>query len=220
MLRSIGHIGILSVVLSSSAIAGPWLREDGKGFLSFSSEIHASTDVEGGVYTEYGLTSDITVGGKINVEMGPLGIGDQELLAFIRRPIGPREKRWLAAYELGLGYRRGEGANDAVAYLGFSVGRGFSLWDKNGWMTFDTSLEQPFGASSTLYKIDSTIGLAFHEHWKAMMQVFIAASEDDTDITLAPSVIWSPANAKSSYQFGLKLEEGRVSARLSLWRDF
>ncbi|MEP3636600.1 MAG: hypothetical protein ABJN14_04985 [Paracoccaceae bacterium] len=220
MLRSIGHFGFMAIALSSSAIAGPWLREEGKGFLSSSSEFHISTDVESSIYAEYGISPNITIGGKIDIEMSPFGIGDQEVLAFVRLPIGPRDKRWLAAYDLGLGYRRGVDANDTIAYLGFTIGRGFSRWGKNGWLVFDASTEQPLGPSNPLYKIDSTVGLSFHEHWKGMFQVFLAASEDDTDITLAPSLIWSPKKAKSSYQIGLEWQEGRVSARLSLWRDF
>ena len=220
MLRSIGYIGFIAIAFSSSAVAGPWLREEGKGFLSSSSEFHISTDVESSIYAEYGISPNVTIGAKIDMDTRPLGIGDQEVLAFVRLPIGPRDKRWIAAYDLGLGYRRGDGVNDTVAHFGFSVGRGLSWWDRNGWLVFDASTEQPFGNSNALYKIDSTIGLSFHDHWKGMFQVFLAASEDDIDITLAPSIIWSPKKAKSSYQFGLEFEEGRVSARLSLWRDF
>ena len=220
LLRSIKHIGILGITCATSAAAGPWLRDEGTGFLAFSSELHGSTNVEGGIYAEYGLRPNITLGGKINVEMGPLGIGDQEILAFVRQPFGPKDKPWLAAYDLGLGYRRGNNTDETVAYIGVTVGRGFAWRGKNGWLTFDTSMEQPFGTASALYKIDSTLGISLHDHWKGMFQIFIAASEDDTDATLAPSVIWSPKNGKNSYQFGLELEEGRVSARLSLWRDF
>ncbi len=220
MRNLIGYFGIWICSLTFPADAGPWLREKGQGFLSLSTEHNSLTDIEGGVYAEYGFGAKLTLGAKVNIGMSPLGIGDQEIALFIKKPIGSQKNTWLFAYDVGLGHRRGANVDATYALIGASVGRGFSWGKRNGWLTFDVSAELPTGVSKPLYKADTTVGLAFHDQWKAMMQVFVASSDGDTDITLAPSLVWTPKESNSSYQFGFEMEDGQVSARLSLWRNF
>ena len=209
----------LASLLAAPVLSGPWLREEGSGFASLSIEAATFSAFESDAYAEYGLTPNLTIGAKLHTQMHQDGFGDTEAAAFLRFPLGPTDRTWRAAYDIGLSYRRDDNISGIALRLGASVGRGLSFAE-GGWLVFDASVDLPTGELSTLFKLDSTLGINVNESWKAMMQIFVSGNDFDARVTFAPSLIWRPKRAKSQFQFGLETEEGRTSARLSIWRDF
>lgn len=209
----LGYGLIVGVLAAQGAIAGPWLRDAGKGFFSASSKIDQTLQTETALYLEYGLRPKLTLGAKVDMAMTPQGSNDISFLAFMRRPIGPRDRKMLYAYDLGLGYRD----QAPSARLGLTLGRGIKLGKRYGWAVLDTSIDL---GQEPLFKADATVGLTLNDRWKTMAQIFVSHEANITEVTFAPSVIWSPKTGKPSYQAGLESKEGELGLRLSLWRDF
>ncbi len=211
----------LCLVWAVSAVrAGPWLREEGAGFLSLSGELHDAGRLEGGVYLEYGLRPKLTFGAKVDMRTVAGIPSDGEAQVFLRWPLGARDGPWLMAYDLGLGARRSIEGTDPFARLGFSIGRGLGWGAGGGWLVFDSTVELPFDGPDTLLKFDATLGRNLNDRWKVMVQTFVAISPTDETLTLAPSVIWSPGGSKTSIQLGFEAEGSDISARLGVWRTF
>lgn len=204
---------LIGCAAAQPAFAGPWLREKGKGFFSASAKVDEALKTESALYLEYGLGPKLTLGAKVEMEKAALGVSEYSFLAFMRRPIGPRDRKMLYAYDLGLGYSD----QNAYALVGLTLGRGIKLGERYGWAVLDTSLSLK---KNPLLKVDATLGLNFNEKWKGMVQLFVSHDALETEVTFTPSVIWSPKKGPSSYHLGLESKEGELGLRLSLWRDF
>jgi hypothetical protein len=198
------------------ALAGPWLREEGSGFLSTSALIGAD-GTAASVYVEYGWRPKTTLVGKIDHSAS----GTQTALVALRKPIGPTDKTWRLAYDLGAGVERRDDLTYGFARTGLSVGRGLSFGeDRSGWAVIDLSFDQPFSGLDPTLKIDATLGIGLNDTWKVMAQVFFSATPTDQAVTFAPSGIYSPRKNVITYQVGLELNEAGPHLRLALWRDF
>jgi len=213
-------LAILCVPLP--ACAGAWMREVGTTFLSFSTTIDEAGQTGGSIYVARGFRPKLTLGVKIDVDMLDGYVGDSTGYAFARKPISTGERPLKLAYEFGIGGTLGpDNAIVPLLRAGLSYGRGFTAWDKPGWVALDGAVEWEVDNGITTYKLDSTIGLTLSARFQVMMQVFLSQTENEVWTTIAPSVMWRPQkNGPTRYHFGLEKEDGVLAVRLGLWRTF
>lgn len=213
-------LAVLCLPLPASA--GAWMREVGTTFLSFSTTIDEARQIGGSMYVAHGFRPKLTLGAKIDVDMLDGFVGDSTGFVFARKPISTGEGPHKLAYEIGIGGTL-DPDNLPVPLLraGLSYGRGFTLWDKVGWVALDGAAEREVSNSITTYKLDSTIGLTLTARFQVMMQVFLSKTENEVSTTFAPSVMWRPKkDGPTRYHFGLEKEDGILAVRLGLWRTF
>ena len=202
------------------ACAGAWMRDVGTTFLSFSTTIDEEQQMGGSLYVEHGLRPKLTLGLKIDVDMIDMRVADSTGYVFARKPFPTGNRAFKLAYEIGAGRTLGSDRS-ALLRAGFSYGRGFTLWDKFGWIALDSAAEWEVDNHITTYKLDSTIGLSLSGRFQVMMQVFLSETDCDLSTTIAPSVIWRPKeDGPTRYHIGMEDEDGTVALRLGLWRTF
>lgn len=193
--------------------AGPWLREEGAGFFSASTLMNENLSADHSLYIEYGLRPKLTLGAKVEARTALQRFEDPSYVIFLRQPLNNEDGKLLFAYDLGVGQRD----KQTFLRLGFSLGRGIKWGKRYGWAVLDTSLDL---GRDPLFKADATLGLTLNDRWKAMAQLFATQTDGSTDLTLAPSVVWTPKGSKTSYQLGLEFAKDQNAIRLGLWRDF
>ncbi|MEL6806272.1 MAG: hypothetical protein AAFO97_00720 [Pseudomonadota bacterium] len=200
--------------------AGAWMREVGTTFLSFSTTIDEVGDIGGSLYLTHGLRPKLTIGAKVDVDMLDNQLGNGTGYLFARKPIPTGEQPFKLAYEIGVGSSFGPDSSPLLR-AGLSYGRGFTLWDRSGWVALDSAAEWEVNNSVTTYKLDSTIGLSLSARFQVMMQVFLSETDNDLSTTIAPSVIWRPKeDGPTRYHIGMEDEDGTVALKLGLWRTF
>jgi len=209
--------------LATSALAGPWLREEGTTFTSTSFTLNYFYETGSNTYVEHGLRDDMTVGADIgifrNSTIGPSGTAT----LFLRRPFGNREGKNLWAYDLGLGASWEGLLISPHVKTALTWGRGITLRGKGGWTTVDASIIWDFGYAAHLVKIDGTVGLNISDRFASMFQLYVSHSKGDTAAIVAPSLIYTPAKGKSKWQIGLENPIGdsrRTAIKFGLWREF
>lgn len=208
--------GIFSLwlcILPLDAEAGPWLRAEGAGFASVSSKLDQDLGSDHSLYAEYGLRSNLTLGAKLEAKLRLNRLSDPQALIFLRQPLGPRNGKVLYAYDIGAGLREGA----PFGRLGLSLGRGLNWGTFSGWAVLDTSVD--IGADP-VFKADATLGLSLDASWKVMLQAFLNHEARQTELTLAPSVIWQPKGKGPSYQLSVEFKERQTALRLGLWTEF
>jgi hypothetical protein len=173
----------LIILMGIPAEAGPWPRDKGAGFLSFSVEYDDEDDsVFTAAFAEYGITSEITGGLD-------LGFADDELykaVAFARCPLATGESDWLLALEMGIGTTNDE----AVLRPGLHFGRALKFGKKSGWFTIESyayyEVEQDKVEAST----DITLGFNMTETRKLILQLQNGNQPMDPDyLNLASSMV-------------------------------
>ncbi|MCR8827663.1 hypothetical protein [Pseudosulfitobacter koreensis] len=217
------RIAILCASLcAASADAGAWLREQGTGFAATSTGVTDQFNAQNGFYLEYGLTAGTTVGLDIDMRLtqaGQSGSGH----VFARRAL-PFGGKGVWAYQIGLGAAFQDVAVTPLAKLGLSYGRGIKLGKYDGWLAVDSAAQWDFGTSVRSLKVDTTAGLTFNEHSKAMVQLFWTADSLGTSsATLTPSYVYTPERGRFSYVVGVEAIRGRserYGIKLGLWSDF
>ncbi len=209
----------LGLLAASPAGAGAWLRADGTGFLATYVLQGRDGNSDGGLYFEYGVRPKLTLGVKADVNMTLGQLGDGRAFVFMRRAIPTGDRPYKLAYDLGIGSTFGV-IQDPLLLTGVSYGRGLQWKERNGWLAIDSAVEWSLSGQATTAKLDATFGMALGKKTKGMLQVFLSHTETDFSATLAPSLIWQPKAKKPSYQIGLEAENGEVSLKLGLWRDF
>ncbi|NUH66413.1 hypothetical protein HTT03_14085 [Sulfitobacter sp. S0837] len=214
---------LLYPLVATPALAGPWLREEGKGFRSTSVSASYFYDLSQSTYLEYGWRDDLTLGLDITTSQSRFGELKGSGTLFLRLPLGTPGDTGRWAYDLGLGASwRGELVSPHIK-AGLSWGRGFTKGDRNGWLTVDASLKWDFGLAEQEIKIDSTAGFDFTDLTSAMVQLFVTTTPTTTSVSLAPSVILSPDWAKHRIQIGTETPIDRPEdtlLKLGLWREF
>lgn len=195
------------------------MREAGTVFLAFSTVYDDTGTLDGSAYLEYGLRPKLTLGAKLDVDMTKGRMGDGTAFVFLRRPIDRWDTAYQLAYELGFGTTFGDGA-DPLLRSGLSYGRGFTLWDRNGWLAVDAAIEWALDNGPNTAKLDTTLGLTLNDRFQVMMQVFVTNSSAFSNTTLAPSVIWQPNAKTPSYQLGVEVDDDTWAVKLGLWRSF
>lgn len=210
---------IAALVWATSLHGGAWLREQGSAFVATSVLQGADGQSDGALYAEYGLRPRLTLGIKLDASMVAGQVGNGSGFAFVRLPIETGERPYKLAYELGLGATL-DAETDPLLRTALAYGRGLEWRDKYGWLAVDLAVEWSLGGAAHTVKLDTTLGMGITDTTKLMMQVFVSGTEDDTSITLAPSLIWQPRKERPSYQIGVEAEQGDVSLRLGLWQEF
>jgi hypothetical protein len=219
------------------ALAGPWARSEGEGFVSLT----VTADVDGrdlvagvplafapftSLYGEYGLGRGVTT-------VARLGRSDsaREADLVLRYPLTRPDAAWQAALEGGVALR-GPDARRLVR-LGASVGRGFGAADRQrwwwpvahegGWAALGLSALHEPEAATTDWELEATLGLALSDRLSLMLHLK-AEEPDGADgfVTVMPSAAWS-LSERSTLQLGARLggyDGNRVGLSLALWQSF
>lgn len=204
------------VLAGVSATAGPWPREKGAGFLSFSIEYDDEDDaVFTSAFAEYGITSKITAGLD-------LGFADEELykaIAFARYPLANDTSDWSVALELGAGVTEDEG----VLRPGLHFGRGLNLGQKSGWFTIESYAYYEVEQDKVDVSTDITFGLNMTDRRKLVLQLQSGNQPMDPDyLNLATSLVIEATpgfHVELGMKTGLK-DDGDYALKLGLWHSF
>lgn len=204
------------------ALAGAWLREEGKTFTAVSVSIDRALQMTTSTYLEYGLRPNMTIGADISMAR-TAGGQDGFATLFLRRPLGKNEGKSRWAYEVGVGARWDAAVFVPHVKAGINWGRGITLREKGGWATVDATLRFDLGGGGGhLAKLDGTVGLNFNDALAGMFQVFIS-HDGEVSASLAPSVIYTPKSGKFKIQFGAETpigDSGATTLKVGFWREF
>ncbi|WP_299367686.1 hypothetical protein [uncultured Tateyamaria sp.] len=210
---------LMLMILPVPVLAGAWLQEEGRVFLSYGATYQDDGRLDGSLYGEYGLRPKLTLGAKVDIDMTDGRSGDGTVVIFARRPVGRTDRPSRFAFEIGIGSTFGD-VSDPLVRTGLSFGRGLTVRDKNGWLAIDAAVDWAVDDGTDTYKLDSTFGVSLTDRMKVMMQVFISNAGSSTTTTLAPSVIWQPDAKTPSYQLGVEADDDTVAVKFGIWRSF
>ena len=209
-----------------AALAGPWLREEGSTFLSFSFEAPQEGEGWASVYAERGVRPWLTLG----VDAGRAAErGEGQALAFGRLELGPQGDASRQAFELGIGARLDEGETPRPALrAGLSWGRGFETRFGPGWVAVDGSVTG-YGSFATAaedglaVKLDATFGVRPNEDSQATLQLFWSQSgEEEAALRVVPSYA-RRLHGETFGQVGVVIGTGAapdLGVKLGLFREF
>ncbi len=219
MLRRLILALILLPCLAAMAQAGAWSRGKGKTFTASSGQIEGP-DAYGfyhpsfTFYGEHGLTDRLTAG----ADLGGDGVQMSKVIGFLRWPLGRAERRLKLAFEMGAGQVDEQNA----LRPGLSLGRGISLWDRNGWLAVD-SRAILFGGGDVAYESDFTFGLSTTRKTKLILQVQTGQPAIGKSYArFAPSFVYETKPGQH-IEFGVSqmFHGGRThGVKLGLWRSF
>lgn len=217
-----GRLLTLLVILpwiASAALGGAWPRAKGETFLSLSGEI-SEKDETGlyrqsfGLYAEYGATPRLTLG----LDAYGDAVRMSKAIAFLRWPLGDADRATKIALEIGAG----QVEEETALRPGLSVGRGFVLWERNGWLNADTRAILRDGAGIA-YETELTAGLSVGDRVKAILQVQAGMPDEGQDyVRLAPSVVYA-LRPGVQVELGILapvLGGGLNTVKLGVWREF
>jgi len=219
--------------------AGPWSREDGTVFLSFSlSGEETQTNLMLGqvepdrfasLYAEYGLGHGLTAG--LDIGYGEVS---QMTVGYLRYTFTAPDARLQLAVDGGLGGRWQDGADTiGLARLGASVGYGFGEWSAGvdwlplghdgGWMTLEATTLTDIETGDVIWQTEGTLGLHIGERFRVAFALKVEEWPDaELTVTARPSVIYSFSD-RTPVQLGavagLEGSEA-VGLSLSLWQQF
>jgi hypothetical protein len=221
------------------AAAGPWGRDAGEFFLSFTltgeetraalstGRLEPETTVS--AYGEFGLGNRLTAGIDLN-----WGEVSQMAVVFARRTFTPPDAAWQVALDAGAGMRAVDGQpTQTLLRFGASVGRGFGGWQgrlgriaaghDGGWMTLDASaLVDPEG-DDVIWQTEATLGVNLGTRWRGILA--LKAEEwpgADPVLTARPSLVFELGEGtalQAGMHAGLAGSDA-VGASLALWREF
>lgn len=235
-MRSVVFALILGLASASSAQAGAWLREKGKGFLSTSIQTTENNGSSVSFYLEYGLAAKATFGADITYdteilnylsgsEVAPETIDDIPIgsgILFVRFPLGPTDQTNKWAFHLGIGARYFEAEFLRATEIGLSWGRGIQIGERYGWVNVDSSYNDAEAPAKTRIKVDATIGLGMSDKTKIMLQMFNTFVDGERFSSLAPSLLYSPGQGKVTFQLSSEIPTGggEPSIKLGVWNEF
>ncbi len=221
------------------AAAGPWARDAGEAFLSFTL---TGDDTRAGLatgrlepeptasaYGEVGLGHRLTAGIDLN-----WGEVSRMAVVFVRRTVTQPDAAWQVAIDAGAGTRAVEGqSTQALIRLGASVGRGFGGWEgrlgwmtaghEGGWMTLDASALLDADGNDVIWQTEATLGVNLGTRWRGILA--LKAEEwpgADPVLTARPSLVFD-LNDATAVQAGIHAGlagSDAVGASLALWREF
>jgi hypothetical protein len=203
--------------LAVTAQAGAWPREKDEGFLSFSSQF-AERDETGinrqsfAAYAEYGATARLTLGLDISGD----ALRMSKAIAFARWPLGRADRPLKIGLEIGAGQIE----EQTALRPGLSLGRGFALGNRSGWLNADLRAILGGGAA---FETDLTAGLALGPRLLGIVQLQAGAPESGRDyLRLAPSIVYE-MRPGAQIELGLLAPlsgGGERELKLGLWRRF
>lgn len=124
-------------ILPASSGAGPWLREPGQAFLSLSVERDRDGNSHSGLYAEYGLSPDRTLG----VEIGYTNVGETSALVWVQRAMIDGQGPHRLTFSLGAGVILREGEWMPSGQVAVAYGRGFEGFMGGGWFATEARLK-------------------------------------------------------------------------------
>ncbi|MDX1785729.1 MAG: hypothetical protein R3210_06335 [Roseovarius sp.] len=216
MLRAL----ILLLLLPGQALAGPWLRDAGRGFLSYSvtledAQAYGAAGGYGTIYAEYGLRSNLTLG----LDLGSDERGQYKAFAFAVLPLLSQSRDTKVTAEFGLGMIDDE----AVARPGIATGRSFELLDRFGWMSIETRAEIGIESGDVAVKTDLTLGYNPGPRSKWMVQLQHGRSLADPGyLRVVPSVVIETHPGRH-IEFGVTAGIRNAAAfgiKFGVWRTF
>lgn len=215
----------LSQFIATSARAGPWLREKGSSFTSFSLSASMDLDARSTGFFEFGITPTSTVGLDLGFSRNNTGAKLGYGTIFLRRALGPTNRPNKFAYEVGIGGTYGGPNRDMIPHIktGLTWGRGIELKGKGGWLTVDAGVLWNLNDYNHVTKFDTTFGLQFTDIATGILQLNLANQADETFGFFEPSLVLKPRNMNSKFQIGLSapLEDfGKTSLKLGIWHEF
>lgn len=213
----------LGLVMAPDANAGAWLRETGKGFAAANVSSNRTRDTRTKIYAEYGLSDQMTLGLDIDYGFEVTGRDEGTGTVFLRFPLGATDQTHRFAWHAGLGTRYQNREVFPAAEVGLSWGRSFKIADHWGWANVDAIVNVSRRPIETRTKVDGTVGLTLNSHVKVMAQVFNTFQGGETYTRVAPSILLTPGNGKTTWQFSAEIPAaggGGTFLKFGLWRDF
>ncbi|HDZ50963.1 MAG: hypothetical protein KBT62_00220 [Sulfitobacter litoralis] len=218
---------ILLILLTApvTAYSGAWLREKGKGFSSNTVSVTQNYDISESTFLEYGVRDDLTLGAEVSFLASSYGLQSGSATLFLRRPLGRQGRPNVWSAELGIGAAWVGDVVTPNVKAGLSWGRGFTLAEKNGWITIDSSLSWDVYLQEHLAKVDSTVGINLGERFSGMLQIFHASTSTTTATSIAPSIIVRPIKSRPDIRLQIGAEtlitdSSNPALKLSIWREF
>lgn len=211
---------ICLLLLPVGGLAGPWLREEGAGFLSYSATLEnvertgAATGYAS-VYAEYGVRPRLTLG----MDLGADERGFSKAFGFAVLPLGPQDSAMKYTLELGLGMIEDE----AIFRPGLAIGRGYTLGRRHGWVSVESRAEIGIEDGGTAFSTDVTLGLNASARAKWMVQIQHGGPMADPDyLRVVPSVALQTKPGRHielGVTAGIK-NAAAVGIKLGVWREF
>jgi len=199
--------------------AGAWPRDKGQVFMVLSGQIEGRDDSglyqqHGALYAEYGATEHLTLG----LDLGGDTLRMTKAIAFMRWQLGPPDRPLKFAVELGVGQVEEENA----LRPGLSLGRGFVLWDRAGWLTLDGRAAL-LGRRDVALESDLTLGLSTSQNTKVILQIQTGRPEAGDPYTrIAPSFVYQTRPGQQ-IELGIITSVsggGDTGLKIGLWRTF
>lgn len=206
-------------LLNGMAKAGAWPRAKGQTFLATTGQVDAPDDTglrrqSFTLYAEYGATERLTLG----LDLGGDALRMTKTIAFARWPIGRPAQKLKIAVEMGLG----QVSEVNALRPGLSLGRGLTLWKRQGWAAFD-GRAVVFGGDQVTLESDLTFGLDITARGKVMAQVQTGRpAAGRAYARFAPSYVYA-VRPGAHLEFGVILPlsgGGERGVKLGLWRSF
>ncbi|MBE1283572.1 MAG: hypothetical protein GJ676_09710 [Rhodobacteraceae bacterium] len=213
---------VMILVTSEPVSAGAWLREKGTGFLSVSTtarQAHDTVGYETSIYSEYGLTQNMTIGVDLNQNQHFFG----HTLVFARFPLARTPGKNRFALELGLGGSSDSTGWSAMQKVTLSFGRGFDSRFGPGWMSLDLATELRDTAPKQIMKFDATVGLSGARRLQPMLQIETSKIDGKPLFwSVTPSLRYRDKGDRT-WLFGIEHKEADkrfLGAKIGLWKAF
>lgn len=222
----------LLFLLPHLAQAGAWPREAGQVYVSISQEV----DFDGwtGLFAEYGLPRDLTIGVDIGGHAARGGsalfIGDDgtadatdgRAIVFLRAPLPIGRSHlpnWKFAVEVGLG-ADWDAAGDTVerARFGLSAGRPLTTPLGSGWLNVDAKVEPGRGAP-TRFGFGAVAGLRLTDRQVVELGLFVEEDDGATTAILPTYQLSVPRLGDLRIGATIRLD-GQTDLRIGLARTF
>jgi len=224
---------------STPALAGPWARDAGEGFVAVSVLADAPAvalilgegvlDRYVSLYAEYGLGHRLTLGAQAG-----RGETAEEAVVFLRYTVTAPDAPWQIALDGGVGLRTGAATADRrLLRFGAAIGRGFGGLDaprwwlpmphEGGWVTLDATGLVDIDTEEVTWQAEGTLGMALSDRLRLMLQ--LKAEEwpgSDPAYTVTPGAAWA-LNDRSTAHLGLRMGMGEdltLGLSLGLWHRF
>ena len=202
---------------ATGTVAGPWPMREGEGQLHLTLEARASSgsDLYATLYSEFGIGGERTLG----LDLGQSDDHFDKAIVFLRKPFGPRGGDTVMAYEIGVGAVDGQ----AALRPGVSVGKGFTIGARPGWVALDARGAIYDGAAKGVIETDLTLGAETARGDKWMVQLQMAAPSGSSPyVKIAPSYAFRQGQGRHlllGATAGLVNDSG-AKITFGLWQKF
>lgn len=228
------QIAALAALLAGAAEAGPWPRDEGGHFLSFSAERDRDGNLYAGVYGEYGASARTTLG----YELGHTNVGETSLLVWLQRPLGRTDGTYRLTVAMGAGVIERAGSLAPVGLAAVAWGRGFEGPMGGGWFTAEARAKVAavpddaaapsdaalaFLTPEMTLKADLTLGLRPRGGTMLIQQLRLEQQHDsDFSARLASSVV-QDIGGPAKLELGVVLPlagPGEKALKIGTWLEF